>query len=108
MTDICLVTMPYGPIGRPCLALGQLVASSKNEGLDIKALYPVFWFAQEIGINIYSVLSDVASPIDLIAEWTFAGAAFPNFAPDHEKYLSSIFQHNGRAQFFFETFRHES
>jgi ribosomal peptide maturation radical SAM protein 1 len=86
--DVCLVSMPYGAVSAPSIAIGALVAEARRAGLDARAAYASFWFAERIGLADYTVLSEAAIPHDLLAEWTFSGAAFPGFEADHEAFLA--------------------
>jgi magnesium-protoporphyrin IX monomethyl ester (oxidative) cyclase len=88
MTDVCLVNMPYGALERPTLALSMLKASLTNAGIDCGLFYPTFAFAEKIGSVPYADLVWVRG--EMIGEWTFSGAAFPDFKPDHESYLKKI------------------
>ena len=84
--DVYLVTMPYASIERPSLALGVLKASLLNHGISAKVCYANFAFAETIGLGNYYFLSR-SLPRLLMGEWTFSGAAFPDFTPDHERYM---------------------
>jgi magnesium-protoporphyrin IX monomethyl ester (oxidative) cyclase len=88
--DVCLVSMPYGSLHRPSLGIGVLLSGAKKAGLTAKAMYPTFWFAERIGLNAYIALSERGDVSDLIGEWTFSGAAFPDFKPQHHLYLSTV------------------
>jgi magnesium-protoporphyrin IX monomethyl ester (oxidative) cyclase len=81
--------MPYAAPERPSIALGLLKACLTQKGIQAMALYPNIWFAEEIGLYKYVVISESA-PHLLMGEWTFSGAAFPNFQPDLSEYLSTI------------------
>lgn len=87
MSDVCLVSMPYGGLTAPSIALGALTAEARRTGLSACSVYASFWFAERIGLANYAVLSESAVPQDLLGEWTFAGAAFPGFEPDHAAFL---------------------
>jgi magnesium-protoporphyrin IX monomethyl ester (oxidative) cyclase len=89
MTDVCLVLMPYAAMERPSLALGLLKACLKESGIESTVLYPNLWFAEEIGIYQYKVISESLSA-GFVGEWTFSGAAFPDFEPNHSDYFSTI------------------
>jgi ribosomal peptide maturation radical SAM protein 1 len=86
MAEVCLVQMPYAAVERPSLALGVLRASLDRRGVDCKVLYPNLWFAQEIGLEVYSGINSFVFNT-LLGEWTFASAAFPEFMPDHSKFF---------------------
>ncbi|GAA6615654.1 RiPP maturation radical SAM C-methyltransferase [Scytonema sp. NUACC26] len=89
MTDVCLVLMPYASIERPSIALGLLKACLQQSEIQTAVLYPNIWFAQEIGLDVYTALSDVLV-MDFLGEWTFSGTAFPDFQPDHSEYFRLI------------------
>lgn len=87
MPDVSLVYLPYGAIERPSLALSILKVCLKNAGIETQLHYTNFTFAEEIG-SIYTDMVWVRS--EMIGEWTFAGAAFPDFQPDSATYLDRI------------------
>lgn len=71
--------MPYQALERPSPALGILSATARQAGISTLGLYPGFRFASRIGLEMYRRLE--GSYLNLLGEWTFAGAAFP-YAPD--------------------------
>jgi magnesium-protoporphyrin IX monomethyl ester (oxidative) cyclase len=85
--DICLVYMPYGPIEPPPLGIPLLIAEGKRAGLSTRALYPTFWFAEKIGYFTYNAISKAIGGFQ-ISEWTFSSAAFPDFHPEDELFLT--------------------
>ncbi len=89
MVDVCLVLMPYAAVERPSIALGLLKACLRDNEIETAVLYPNLWFAEEIGLNVYQGIS-FTYPELFLGEWTFSGAAFPDFNPDHNKYLQLI------------------
>lgn len=89
MVDVCLVLMPYANFERPSIALGLLKACLTRVGIQATACYPNLWFAEEIGLHRYIALSESPSHL-LMGEWTFSGAAFPDFQPDHSEYFNEI------------------
>jgi len=84
--------MPYESLEYPSLGIAALVACLKKSGLEAKAVYPRFWFAERIGLDRYVALSKLWHPDIHLPDWTFAGALFPEFEPDHQHYLYRIFQ----------------
>lgn len=90
MHDVSLVFMPYGPVERPSLGLSLLKQALVDDGMSCEVLYPNFRFADKIGLIPYAELAWVRE--ENIGEWTFSGAAFPEFNPDHEPYLERITQ----------------
>lgn len=98
MVDIQLIAMPYAAVERPSLALGVLKASLVEHGLSASVLYANLDFAEALGLKNYFFFSNSLQMAHL-GEWTFSGAAFPDFSPDHEKYLHTfkdIFTENGQ------------
>lgn len=94
--EICLVSMPYAAVQRPSIALGVLKACLEQASIATQVLYPNLWFSEEIGVGGAKIIG-VDFPTLLIGEWTFSGAAFPDFAPDHDAFLSrieAIFRHH--------------
>jgi ribosomal peptide maturation radical SAM protein 1 len=87
MPEVCLVSMPYGGLTVPSISIGLLLAEAREAGLLAQGVYANFWFAERIGVADYAVLSDTGIPQDLTGEWTFSGAAFPGFEPDHQAFL---------------------
>ncbi len=86
MAEVHLVQMPYAAIERPSLALGVLRASLDRSGIECKVLYPNLWFAEEMGLELYSGVNSFIFNT-LLGEWTFASAAFPEFTPDHAEFF---------------------
>lgn len=84
--DVCLVQMPYGPLEHPSIALGVLHASLRGAGISSRVLYANLQFADQVGLEVYAALTSVPSD-SLLGEWTFSGAAFPGFSPDHRRFL---------------------
>lgn len=88
MPDVCLVYLPYGPLERPSLAFSILSPALGRVGIDHRVLYANFEFAEWIGTSAYHNLAWVRE--EMVGEWTFAGAAFPDFHPDHDAYLDAV------------------
>ena len=88
MADVCLVNVPYGALERPSLALSVLKPALQQVGISCDLVYSTFRFAEMIGTVPYADMVWVRG--EMIGEWTFSGAAFPDFAPDHEEYMRRI------------------
>jgi len=87
--DVCLVSMPYPVIDQPSVALGLLQSALEHRGIATRSWFPCLWFAEEIGLDVFSFIADSKQEF-LVGEWTFAGAAFPDFAPDQDIYLDRV------------------
>lgn len=86
--EVCLLYLPFGPLERPSLALGLLKVALRNVGIRAEVLYDNFEFATRIGLSAYRTFAIVRE--EMIGEWAFAGAAFPEFKPDNDAYLGRI------------------
>ncbi len=87
MCDVCLVAMPYEGIDFQSIGISTLAAGLKRAEISVKVVHPKFWFAEKIGLDRYVAMLKICSFDEILPEWTFAGAAFPEFTPDHEKFL---------------------
>ncbi|HEY9668373.1 MAG TPA: RiPP maturation radical SAM C-methyltransferase [Coleofasciculaceae cyanobacterium] len=85
MTDICLVSMPYASLNGPSIALGLLKVALEQADIQTKVFYPNIWFAEEIGLDVYIALFEAKNE-ELINEWTFTKAAFPDFEANEAIY----------------------
>lgn len=84
--SICLVHMPYAAVERPSIGLGILQTALREAGLATEVVYANLLFAERVGLPRYKMVE--FTPTDVfVGEWTFAGAAFPDFAPDHDAYM---------------------
>ncbi|MEM1322959.1 MAG: RiPP maturation radical SAM C-methyltransferase [Bacteroidota bacterium] len=88
-TDVCLVCMPYASVERPSIALGLLENYIQTAGYSCSTLYANMHFAELIGTIGYQAI-ELSYNEDLLGEWTFAGAAFPAFEPDHDAYFRTF------------------
>ncbi|HEY9769000.1 MAG TPA: RiPP maturation radical SAM C-methyltransferase [Coleofasciculaceae cyanobacterium] len=89
MTDVCLVLMPYASVERPSIALGLLKSRLQQQQIKTKTCYPNINFAEEIGLDVYTSLSDVLI-MHFLGEWTFSQLAFPEFQPNDLEYFRLV------------------
>jgi len=89
MSDVVLVQMPYASVQRPSIALGLLKSYLTKAGMSTKVLYSNIEWAEEVGLDMYRLSDGTLTP-HLVGEWTFAGAAFPGFEPDHDAFFRLI------------------
>ena len=94
-TEVCLVCMPYCNPQIPSLALGLLQSTLIEGGIQAKSIYANLLFGEQIGLDAYDQ-SHHADPRVMIAEWSFASVAFPDFKPDESKFISDIYRLIGR------------
>lgn len=90
--DICLIRMPFPSLEYPSIALGILKSSLADQPVRCQVIYADLLFAEWIGIDSYRMLS-IGDRFDSLGEWVFAGAAFPDFAPDNRFHLQRFATH---------------
>jgi ribosomal peptide maturation radical SAM protein 1 len=90
--DVVLISMPFGPVLTPSIALGLLKASLAPRGISTKTLYFSLWFAEHIGTRRYRMAAHSTASGTLAGEWIFASALFPDVRPDTEGYLHGVLE----------------
>jgi magnesium-protoporphyrin IX monomethyl ester (oxidative) cyclase len=81
--------MPYASVERPSIALGLLKARLQQQQIQTVTCYPNVTFAEEIGLDKYTALSNVLI-MHFLGEWTFSQAAFPEFQPNDVEYFRLV------------------
>lgn len=86
---IVLVNMPMSAIHRPSLALGLLKSALTQAGLRSRTMYANISFLEYAGLANYDLLERSPSAL---AEWLFAGIAFPDWKADDDAFLDRYFE----------------
>jgi hypothetical protein len=74
---IVLVSMPFGPLFTPSIALGLLASELRNAGFETETLYFTIPFAKQIGVPLYEAISSgVPETSLLLGDWLFRDALF--------------------------------
>lgn len=94
-SDVVLVCMPVAPLEHPSLAIGQLTACLKRDAVSVRGIYANLMFLDYIGSEDH-ILIDSTRIEDSLGDWLFAGVAFPEFEPDHARYLARLVERNPR------------
>lgn len=89
MSEVVLCTMPFTTLEAPSIALGLLKSALVRAGIACEVVYANLAFAREVGLERYVSLRGVRND-DLLGEWIFAGAAFPDHRPAHDEYLNLV------------------
>jgi ribosomal peptide maturation radical SAM protein 1 len=87
--DVVLVFMPYGTVDRPSIGLGYLAAALNRIDIRTAVVHGNVLFAATVGVKTFNYLNG-SSNTDLIGEWTFAGAAFPDFHSSPDDYFQAL------------------
>jgi ribosomal peptide maturation radical SAM protein 1 len=92
--SVWLVSMPFGPLFSPSLALGLLKASLAARGLPARVRYFSLDFAERIGQAFYCDVAAEGRPplVTLAGEWVFSRALFPSRPGDEDRYVAEILQ----------------
>jgi magnesium-protoporphyrin IX monomethyl ester (oxidative) cyclase len=89
MPEVVLVQMPYVAVQRPSIALSVLKAALERESVSCQVVYPNLWWAEEIGLGLYEAVASTQND-DLLGDWIFAGAAFPDHPSDALAYFELL------------------
>lgn len=96
---IALVSMPFGPLFCPSLALGLLKAELRPLNLPTKIFHYTLRFAELIGTPFYfKVALGQPSTEDLVGEWLFSQALFSPISLDREGYIDNVLRKRFREQ----------
>ncbi|HEX8080484.1 MAG TPA: RiPP maturation radical SAM C-methyltransferase [Jatrophihabitans sp.] len=90
-TDVVLVSAPFGPLLLPSLGLSLLKSAvlADNSEVGVEILYLTIDFAKRIGPELYTRITDGDSTCNLLGEWLFADAVFPDHAIPRD-YITNI------------------
>ncbi len=91
MAEVSLVLMPFAAVERPSLALGALKASLSERGILSTVYYANVDFAALIELRLYYFLSNLSN---LVGEWIFASAAFPETTSSDSDFLAECERRN--------------
>ncbi|HVR38492.1 MAG TPA: RiPP maturation radical SAM C-methyltransferase [Thermoanaerobaculia bacterium] len=88
---MALVSMPFGPLFYPSIALSLLKAALTRESVSSRLHYFTIDFAQRVGSRLYRGVSDGNRPQlrHLPGEWIFSGALFPATEDDERRYIET-------------------
>ncbi len=92
MTDVVLVSMPFGPEMSPSLGLSLLKASLARRGVPSRVLYFTLRFAEALGVGFYTQLSTdgTRSIRELAGEWLFRDALFGRTPRGERRYVDEV------------------
>jgi ribosomal peptide maturation radical SAM protein 1 len=97
MSDVALISMPFGPHMSPSIALSLLQAGLNDQRISSRIHYFSLRFAELIGESLYSsIATDSGKPSirELAGEWLFREALFGEEGEDKvESYVDEILRH---------------
>jgi ribosomal peptide maturation radical SAM protein 1 len=81
--DLVLISMPFGILNHPSIALSLLSGSLSSMQVSSKIIHFTLPFAEMIGPSLYkSIALGRHSTIDQVGEWIFSKALFSNYNTD--------------------------
>jgi ribosomal peptide maturation radical SAM protein 1 len=87
--DVALISMPFGPLRQPSLALSLLQA--QLAGLRSEVLYFTLPFARRIGLPWYEWITECEPFVSaLLGEWLFRSTLYAESAAEAEGYLREV------------------
>ena len=94
MRSVGLVSMPFGPLFSPSIALSLLKSALTRNAIDSRIHYFTLRFAELVGSRFYLGVADGIRPAmtKLAGEWIFNAALFDTTPEDEEAYIESILQ----------------
>lgn len=92
MTDVLLVSMPFGPLLSPSLGLSLLQPQVRARGITCRIEYFTLPFAERIGEPLYSRITTENRVMAraFVGEWIFSHALFDWSRGHDERYLSEV------------------
>ncbi|RSV39709.1 RiPP maturation radical SAM protein 1 [Sphingomonas sp. ABOLE] len=95
-TDVLLVSMPFGMLHSPSLALGILQARLEDAGIMTQCRHFTVDYAARIGKVAYErIAGGFPSTTSLLGEWIFSHALNPRSAEEQAAYLQQVFDSPG-------------
>jgi ribosomal peptide maturation radical SAM protein 1 len=94
---VLLISMPFGPVERPSLALGLLHAHCARLGIECRTSYLNLEFAELVGMRDYGWLSGKAPYTAFAGEWVFAEAVYGPRPSVDERYLARVMSERWRS-----------
>ena len=90
--DVLLVSMPFGPLFSPSLALSLLQPQVAARGLTCRVDYFTLPFAERIGESLYSKITSQNRAMSraFVGEWIFSHALYDWDVAHDERYLAEV------------------
>ncbi|MFN7918188.1 MAG: RiPP maturation radical SAM C-methyltransferase [Vicinamibacterales bacterium] len=97
MADVVLVSMPFGPLQRPSLALSLLQPPLDARGISTQVRYLAIPFAERIGVDLYQSIASGYRPTtrEQAGEWVFSHALHAQTPEQVNAYLDEVLRRKG-------------
>jgi hypothetical protein len=92
MTDVVLVSMPFGPLFSPSIGLSLLQPQVRARGFSCRVEYCTLPFAERIGHSLYfKIVSEKAAITRAFAgEWIFSHALYDWPSEKDRQYIADV------------------
>lgn len=87
---VLLVSMPFGALDRPSIALGLLQAHANALDIPCDTAYLGFDFADLVGAGEYRWIADTVPYTAFLGDWLFAEALYGPDAPGDMRYVTQV------------------
>lgn len=88
--DVAFAVVPFADIARPAIGVSLLKAGLERRGLSAKIHYFNIEFAEIIGEDLYTCISDHTPSDSMAGEWFFADLVFPGQLPPEHEYVRNV------------------
>jgi ribosomal peptide maturation radical SAM protein 1 len=88
--DVAFAVVPFADIPRPAIGVSLLKAGLVNRGFSSRISYFNLNFAELIGEEIFSYISDHSPADSMTGEWFFADLAFPGQLPPAYEFVRNV------------------
>ena len=90
--DVVLVSLPFGVLNSPSLALGILQARLNAAGIATASRYLTLDYAARVGVDLYNkIAAGLPHTTDLLGEWIFSHALARKSTTRQERYVTRTF-----------------
>ncbi len=88
--DVAFAVLPFADIARPAIGVSLLKAGLARRGFSSRIHYFNIDFAETIGDDLYTHISDQTPSDSMAGEWFFADQAFPGQLPPEHEYVRDV------------------
>jgi ribosomal peptide maturation radical SAM protein 1 len=109
--DVAFAVVPFADIARPAIGVSLLKAGLAKREYSSQIFYFNLNFAEMIGEEIFTYISDHAPSDSMTGEWFFADLAFPGQLPAEHEFVRNVlrnFAPPGKAHRIVEARRHRA
>ncbi len=88
--DVAFAVVPFADIARPAIGVSLLKAGLARRGFSSRIHYFNIDFAETIGDDLYTHISDHTPSDSMAGEWFFADLVFPGQLPPEHEYVRNV------------------